>query len=100
MVGFFSNLFYPFFAGMSLAWLTLTVPLQVIIPPLGAWMHSINNQFTEALLNLAYHLPPKLQLPLQLDVAGWVVVFYVTVVSGCGVLLHQRAQEARLREGI
>ncbi len=83
-------------AGLSLTWLTLSIPLQLLIPPLGRWMHSINNGFTESLLGLAYTLPPRLQLPLQVDsIEGWVVVAYLTALLGVGIVFQKPERDGR-----
>ena len=96
LIGVLANLFYPFLAGLSLTWLTLSIPLQLLIPPLGRWMHSINNGFTESLLGLAYTLPPRLQLPLQVDsIEGWVVVAYLTALLGVGIVFHKPERDGR-----
>ncbi len=101
LIGFVTNLFYPFFAGLGLTWLVITIPIQQIIPPLGAWMHAANNAFTESLLGFAYNLPPRLQVPLQVnELSEGMVVLYTTLLLGVGILLRQCMEKANRCETV
>ena len=100
LIGLAANLFYPCMAGLSLTWLALSLPIHLIVPPIGAWMHSVNNRFVESLLGLAYNLPPRLQMPLQVDrLQGWMIVIYLTLILGAGMVLFQRMASVRLQQG-
>lgn len=100
LIGLVANLFYPFMAGLSLTWLALSLPMHLIIPPAGEWMHSMNNRFTESLLGLAYNIPPRLQMPLQVSqLQEWMIVMYLTLILGAGMILFQRMTDMHLDQG-
>jgi len=51
------NLFFPFCVGLSLSLLFLTIPIDLIFPPLGAFLHKANHLYAQFLLDITAYPP-------------------------------------------
>jgi competence protein ComEC len=59
------NLFFPFWAGISFLLLLISLPISLLIPPLGLWLHHLNSSFTSTLLQLVIHPPAILDFYIR-----------------------------------
>ncbi len=55
------NLFFPIGVSISLCLLLFSIPIHLLIPPLGSFLHNINSFFTAKLLLLTSYPPTPLQ---------------------------------------
>lgn len=56
------NLFYPFLVSISMLLLILGMMGSVVFPPLGDLIHTINQTYTQFVLNFTYNLPTTLDV--------------------------------------
>lgn len=81
------NMFFPFFASLSLFLLILGLSI-FWLPPLASLIHGVNNAYTNWVLNLAYHLPMSLDLWIRVEMISLIfVVGYLCLLFAGGIYI-------------
>lgn len=90
VMGLFYNLFFPFLVSISLFLLILGLFFDFLFYPLGPVIHFLNNQYTEWVLNLTYHLPHSLDTYIRVERCPlWLMIMYISLVFPTVIFLRQ-----------
>lgn len=85
-MGLVYNLFFPFFVSISMFFLVMSSLLHFIFPPLGLFLHSINNHLTKIFLSFTSNLPPSFDFNLYIEpFSSDLLVFYLSLIFLFGI---------------
>lgn len=85
------NLFFPALVAVSLILLFTALIMGIILEPMGDLIHTVNNYYTESILQLVYGLPVSLDLPVLVPSFSPVyLILYLCVLFLIGVKVHNR----------
>jgi competence protein ComEC len=83
------NLFFPLWTSLAFLLFLTAFLLGIIIPPLGALLHSANSAFTGALLELSAHPPPLLDFSLYCQEISFSLLICILSATLC-LAIHTR----------
>ena len=93
----FYNFFFPLFVSLSLFLLLIGLIFSCVFFPLGQVFHSINNVYTQWILNLIYNLPHSVDVYYEAEeVSLWFVVVYVCLTFMIGIHMRSQLSEKRI----
>lgn len=90
------NLFFPFLVSISMLLLLLGIMMGIVFFPLGNFLHSLNNNYTNFVLNFTYNMPTTLDytwrttaIPIEFAVG------YISILFCFGICLKYYLEENR-----
>ena len=89
------NLFFPFLVSISMLLLLLGLFCELLLPPAAALMHAANTHYTQFVLNLAFNMPPAVDLFWQSALSEAFVVIYLCCLLCGGIWLKSYLQQRR-----
>ncbi|MFQ5729631.1 MAG: ComEC/Rec2 family competence protein, partial [Waddliaceae bacterium] len=91
------NLFIPFLVSVSMFLFIIAGLSSVLLPPLGAILHSINSHFTHFMLNFVYNVPNTLNYNWRVsDFRAPHLIAYLCIIFLLGIFLNARREEKSL----
>lgn len=84
MMSLVHNLFFPFLVSISMLLLILGF-LFGWIPLIGEMIHSVNNVYTQFVLNFTYNLPTSFDVVWRSTLSFEVLVVYLTLIFGLSI---------------
>jgi competence protein ComEC len=93
----FYNMFYPFLIAISMIFFIVALPLDMLISPLGSFLHTLNRNFTESILDMISHPPllPQLQIHIG-NFPGWAFSLWLLFLIFLAFFLEKKRSEATL----
>lgn len=81
LLGFFYNLFFPFFVAMSISLLLLSLSFELLLPPLAPCLFKITDWITTHLLDLSSYPPSSLDYSLLISsLPAWIIPLYLGIL--------------------
>lgn len=80
------NLFFPFMVSLSMLFLIMGLALSMIIPPLGSAINTLNEKYTQFMLNFIYNMPTSLDVVWKIhNFPQEVLLIYLCAIFLAGV---------------
>lgn len=87
------NLFFPFMVSVSMLLLILGVIGSLILPPLGSFLHFINDHYTRFLLNFTYNMPATVDITWRVEsFPTYLLVLHLCLIFWLGIWLREQAE--------
>lgn len=88
------NLFFPFLMSFSLILLALACFSALLFPWLASQLHTINESYTQFVLNFAFNLPKTFDATLQVkEIPKELLLVYLLLIFSIGIFLNVRYSE-------
>ncbi len=90
------NLFFPFMVSLSMILLIFGSLTSMLFPPLGQFIHLINDSYTGFMLNYIYNMPRTVDILWSLEsIPYYAVVFLLCAAFYIGLWMHHTAEKQR-----
>lgn len=95
LMGLVYNLFFPALVSVSMLLLLMGSFFALIFPWLGAQLHALNEIYTQALLNLTFHLPKNLDAMTwrTASLTAELLLILLTAIFAAGIFFRHRLTE-------
>lgn len=90
------NLFFPFMVSLSMLFLFIGTLLGVFFYPLGSLIHTINDRYTQFMLNFTYNLPPTLDFSIRvMDFSTFALIGCLSFTFFAGICIRHYQEQRR-----
>ncbi len=91
LMGLIYNLFFPVLVSLSLVFLTIGCCFSIVFPWLAAQVHTLNEYYTQFVLNFAFNLPKSFDFTWKVNgFPAEALMTYVLCILSLGLFLNKR----------